>query len=81
MSRRVPPISWWLRSRPSRRYPAASATWVELVFQGSIYSSTRYRAGMVQANRVSACNALVAMPQAQFNKRVGELVKKYPLNY
>lgn len=24
---------------------------------------------------------LVAMPQAQFNKRVGELVKKYPLNY
>jgi len=25
--------------------------------------------------------ALVAMPQAQFNKRVGELVKKYPLNY
>ena len=26
-------------------------------------------------------DALVAMPQAQFNKRVGELVKKYPLNY
>ena len=25
--------------------------------------------------------ALAAMPQAQFNKRVGELVKKYPLNY
>jgi cytochrome c oxidase subunit 2 len=24
---------------------------------------------------------LVAMPQAQFNKRVAELVKKYPLNY
>lgn len=26
-------------------------------------------------------DALVSMPQAQFNKRVGELVKKYPLNY
>jgi cytochrome c oxidase subunit 2 len=26
-------------------------------------------------------DALVAMPQAQFNRRVGELVKKYPLNY
>jgi cytochrome c oxidase subunit 2 len=26
-------------------------------------------------------NSLVALPQAQFNKRVGELVKKYPLNY
>jgi cytochrome c oxidase subunit II len=26
-------------------------------------------------------NALVALPQAQFNKRVGELVKQYPLNY
>lgn len=25
--------------------------------------------------------SLVALPQAQFNKRVGELVKKYPLNY
>jgi cytochrome c oxidase subunit II len=26
-------------------------------------------------------DALMALPQAQFNKRVGELVKKYPLNY
>jgi hypothetical protein len=26
-------------------------------------------------------NSLIALPQAQFNKRVGELVKKYPLNY
>ncbi|HEX8503263.1 MAG TPA: cytochrome c oxidase subunit II [Pyrinomonadaceae bacterium] len=26
-------------------------------------------------------NSLVALPQAQFNKRVGELVRKYPLNY
>ncbi|HEX8351622.1 MAG TPA: cytochrome c oxidase subunit II [Pyrinomonadaceae bacterium] len=26
-------------------------------------------------------NSLVALPQAQFNRRVGELVKKYPLNY
>jgi cytochrome c oxidase subunit 2 len=26
-------------------------------------------------------DSLVALPQAQFNKRVGELVKKYPLNY
>ena len=26
-------------------------------------------------------DALVTMPQAQFNRRVGELVKKYPLNY
>ena len=25
--------------------------------------------------------ALAALPQAQFNKRVGELMKKYPLNY
>ena len=25
--------------------------------------------------------ALVALPQAQFNRRVGELVKKYPINY
>jgi len=25
--------------------------------------------------------SLVALPQAQFNRRVGELVKKYPLNY
>ena len=25
--------------------------------------------------------SLVALPQAQFNKRVGELMKKYPLNY
>ena len=25
--------------------------------------------------------SLAALPQAQFNKRVGELVKKYPLNY
>jgi len=65
--RRVPPISWWLWSRPSRRYPAASATWMELVFQGSIYSSTRYRAGMVQANRVSVFNALVAMPRPRCN--------------
>jgi len=63
MSRRVPPISWWLQSRPSRWYPDASATWIELVFHGSMYSSTRYRAGMVQANVVSAFNALVAMPR------------------
>ena len=26
-------------------------------------------------------DSLVAMPQAQFNKRVGDLVKQYPLNY
>ena len=26
-------------------------------------------------------DSLVAMPQAQFNRRVSELVKKYPLNY
>lgn len=26
-------------------------------------------------------DALVTLPQAQFNRRVGELVKKYPLNY
>ncbi len=26
-------------------------------------------------------NSLVALPQAQFNRRVSELVKKYPLNY
>ena len=26
-------------------------------------------------------NSLMALPQAQFNRRVGELVKKYPLNY
>lgn len=26
-------------------------------------------------------DSLVALPQAQFNRRVGELVKKYPLNY
>ncbi|HEY0169718.1 MAG TPA: cytochrome c oxidase subunit II transmembrane domain-containing protein [Pyrinomonadaceae bacterium] len=26
-------------------------------------------------------SSLAALPQAQFNKRVGELVKKYPLNY
>jgi hypothetical protein len=25
--------------------------------------------------------SLVALPQAQFNRRVGELMKKYPLNY
>ena len=25
-------------------------------------------------------DALVALPQAQFNKQVAELVKKYPLN-
>jgi len=59
----MPPISWWLRSRPSRWYPDASATWIELVFHGSMYSSTRYRAGMVQANVVSAFNALLAMPR------------------
>ncbi|HEX8720540.1 MAG TPA: cytochrome c oxidase subunit II [Pyrinomonadaceae bacterium] len=26
-------------------------------------------------------NSIVALPQAQFNKRVGELVKKYPVSY
>src|ERR1022692_52243 len=42
---------------------AASATWMELLFHGSMYSSTRYRAGMVQANVVSAVSALLAMPR------------------
>jgi hypothetical protein len=36
MSRRMPPISWWLRSRPSLWYPDASATRTEPVFHGSI---------------------------------------------
>jgi hypothetical protein len=37
------------------------------MFQGSMYSSIRYRAGMVQAKLVSACNALVAMPRPRCN--------------
>jgi hypothetical protein len=41
MSRRIPPISWRLRSRPSLWYPDASATRTEPVFHGSMYSSTR----------------------------------------
>jgi hypothetical protein len=49
--------------QPSRWSPAAWATWIELVFHGSMYSSTRYSAGMVHAKAVSAVNALVAMPQ------------------
>jgi len=63
MSRRRPPISWWLRSNPSRWNPEASATRRELVFHGSMYSSTRCRAGMVQAKESSAVVALLATPR------------------
>ena len=36
MSRRRPPIYWWLRSRPSRWNPARSAVLTDPVFHGSM---------------------------------------------
>jgi len=57
------------RSRPSRSYPPRSAVPIEPAFQGSMYSSIRCSAGMVQPNEVSAISAADARPRPGRSRR------------
>ncbi len=62
MSRRTPPISIQLRSRPSSRNPARCAVRADAVFHGSMNSCTRGIARSRSAHRVTVTSAWPAAP-------------------